>query len=197
MPTLKSNQVLPLPNSPASYTSIPVTQPGSPTPNDVAKVQKPKVCRKRGGHRMPHSMFSELLDSTSSDEISFDEEDMCGSDPDVETISLGTRSNQDVRPPDGDMVPDMVCTSPPWPISAILYIWIWQDNDIMPQLESMTIAIGKLELMARALCNADGIDVSALGSEPGDQLASTSSPLSRSDKSMESDEPFVEKEGSS
>jgi hypothetical protein len=43
-------------------------------------------------------LFSDPLDGTSSDEQSFDEDDMCGSDPDVETISLGFRSKDQKQP---------------------------------------------------------------------------------------------------
>jgi hypothetical protein len=39
-------------------------------------------------------MLSEPLDDSSSDTKSFDEEDMYGSDPDVETVSLPSISNQ-------------------------------------------------------------------------------------------------------
>jgi hypothetical protein len=42
-------------------------------------------------------LFSDPLDGTSSDDQSFDEEDMCGSDSDVETISLGFRSSDQMQ----------------------------------------------------------------------------------------------------
>jgi hypothetical protein len=48
-------------------------------------------------------MFSDPLDSTSSDEQSFDEDDMFGSDSDVETISL-TSGSKEVSQTSEDMV---------------------------------------------------------------------------------------------
>jgi hypothetical protein len=59
------------------------------------KKQKPK--RKI---RETTIMSSSSLDSPSSDAVSFDEYDMYGSDPDVETISLSSSSKMDK--PDAD-----------------------------------------------------------------------------------------------
>jgi hypothetical protein len=49
-------------------------------------------------------MLSDALDNTSSDEMSFDEEDMYGSDPDVETITLASGSNQQMQSPNDQVV---------------------------------------------------------------------------------------------
>ena len=59
-------------------------------------VIKPKMQTRRKRHHDPGNLllFSDPLDGTSSDEHSFDEEDMFGSDSDAETISLGVRSNE-------------------------------------------------------------------------------------------------------
>ena len=50
------------------------------------------------------TMLSDALDNTSSDEMSFDEEDMYGSDPDVETITLASGSNQQMQSPNDQVV---------------------------------------------------------------------------------------------
>ena len=59
-------------------------------------VIKPKMQTRRKHHHDPGDLllFSDPLDGTSSDEHSFDEEDMFGSDSDAETISLRVRSNE-------------------------------------------------------------------------------------------------------
>src|SRR3984885_10279719 len=68
-----------------------------------AAVQK----RKRTSHKIsfnPDVMFSEPLDSPSSDAKSFNEDDMYGSDSDVETYSLGYGSEEDIQSSNQDMV---------------------------------------------------------------------------------------------
>lgn len=79
--------------TPIAHASISLNQ----EPGDAAQVtvikHKPQ---KHWKHRHDPSnllLFSDPLDSTSSDEQSFDEEDMFGSDSDAETISLGFKTN--------------------------------------------------------------------------------------------------------
>ena len=59
-------------------------------------VIKPKMQTHQKRHHDPGDLllFSDPFDGTSSDEHSFDKEDMFGSDSDAETISLGVRSNE-------------------------------------------------------------------------------------------------------
>ena len=53
--------------------------------------------RKRHHEDGDHFLFSDPLDGTSSDEMSFDEEDMFGSDSDAETVSLAVKTNKKKR----------------------------------------------------------------------------------------------------
>jgi hypothetical protein len=81
-----------------THTSVSF-QPG-PSDLDVATVLK-HIGKKHRKHRQdPRELllFCDPLDGTSSDEQSFDEDDMCCSDPDVETISLGFRSKDQKQP---------------------------------------------------------------------------------------------------
>lgn len=68
-----------------------------------------RVNKRRKFHQDPEELllFSDPLDGSSSDEQSFDEDDMCGSDSDVETISLGFRSNVQTRQMDAPVVCSM------------------------------------------------------------------------------------------
>ena len=67
-----------------------------PSGGTESSVLKPKMQTRWKCHHNPGDLllFSDTLDGTSSDEHSFDEEDMFGSDSDAETISLGVRSNE-------------------------------------------------------------------------------------------------------
>ena len=67
-----------------------------PSSGAELSVIKPKMQMCQKHHHNPGDLllFSDPLDGTSSDEHSFDEEDMFGSDSDAETISLGVRSNE-------------------------------------------------------------------------------------------------------
>jgi len=88
MQSFKGEAVSPVSNSLIGSSSMSITQAHSSTPRGSTQVEKVKEHHKFRRCGDLHSMFSEPLDSTSSDEMSFDEEDMYGSDPDVETISL-------------------------------------------------------------------------------------------------------------
>ena len=67
----------------------------------IPKRQKPWKHRHKPGNL---HLFSDPLDGTSSDEQSFDEEDMFGSDSDAETVSLVAKMNKKKRPFDEQMV---------------------------------------------------------------------------------------------
>ena len=182
MQSSKGKDVLPLSNTPMGNTSIPITRAHSPSPSDAAHVKKLTTCQTFRKHGLPHSIFSDPLDSTSSDEMSFDEEDMYGSDPNIETISLGAGSNQKSQCPEEDVVYAPHAQT----INTILYLW--QHSDGIPEFDSISLAISKMEIMARALCDADGIDISALGGEGEEGIASALLPQSTSDMSMGVDE---------
>ena len=63
-------------------------------------------------------MFSDPLDGTFSNDMSFDEVDIYGSDPDVETISLRAGFNDNVQCLDEVVV----CVQSAQPIYSTLYI---------------------------------------------------------------------------
>jgi hypothetical protein len=66
----------------------------------------------------PPTMFSDPLDSSSSNTRSFDDDDMYGSDSGVETISL----KHDLKEKARDNKETMVCTCPTMYIRAILHL---------------------------------------------------------------------------
>ena len=115
MQSSKASHASPPSNVQIGHASVPVQQAHSPPPSGATQPLKPKAHRKFSSDGVQISMFSDLLDNTSSDEMSFDEEDMYGSDPDVETISLGSGSNQVVRSSEEDVV----CFLSGQPIKAI------------------------------------------------------------------------------
>ena len=67
----------------------------------IPKRQKPWKHRHKPGNL---HLFSDPLDGTSSDEQSFDEEDMFGSDSDAETVSLVAKMNKKKQPFDEQRV---------------------------------------------------------------------------------------------
>ena len=117
MQSSKGKAVSPVSNSLIGSSSMSITQAHSPTPRGSTQVEKVKEHRKFRRCGDLHSMFSDPLDSTSSDEMSFDEEDMYGSDPDVETISLVSASNDKELCSDEDVV----CVQPTHLMYAILH----------------------------------------------------------------------------
>lgn len=60
----------------------------------------------------------------------------------------------------------------------------------------MSMAMSRLDIMVRAMCDADGIDASLLGSKAEDQMPSISSPVNTFDISMVSDDNAEVKESS-
>ena len=116
------------------------------------------------------SMFSDPLDGTSSNDMSCDEVDMYGSDPDVETISLGAGSNDNVQCLDEEVV----CVQSAQPIYSTLYIW--QDGDSVLGMADITLAISELDILVRALCDADRIDITLLESDAEDESDSAPFP---------------------
>jgi hypothetical protein len=124
-------------------------------------------------------MFSDPLDSSSSDDQSFDEDDMYGSDSGVETISLGPESKDEIQ----SLNQDLVSTHLVKQIHAILHLK--QDTDIMPELESLETDMRDLSIMVKALCDAQGIDVTSIPGEAQGQSSSVPSPHSTSNTSLE------------
>src|ERR1700761_7919749 len=96
-------------------------------------------------------MLSDPLDSPTSDTRSFDEDDMYGSDSDVETISL---KHPCKAPTTGSDAP-LVC--PDW-LTFFCFLHFIQDMEVHLQLERLEIDMGRAAAMVEALCNAEGID---------------------------------------
>ena len=120
MQSFKGEAVSPVSNSLIGSSSMSITQAHSPAPRGSTQVEKVKEHHKFRRCGDLHSMFSEPLDSTSSDEMSFDEEDMYGSDPDVETISLVSASNDKELCSDEDVV----CVQP----THLMYVIVHNDR---------------------------------------------------------------------
>ena len=98
----------------ASTTAIaPASITFKQEPSDATEItvikRKPQKRRKRHHHPSNLLLFSDPLDGTSSDEQSFSEEDMVGSDSDAETISLGFKSNPKKQLFDDQVVAMMHC----------------------------------------------------------------------------------------
>jgi hypothetical protein len=122
------------------------------------------------------------LDSTSDDEQSFDEEDMFGSDPDAETISLGFKSNKKKQSFDEDIIGII--------ISGYLVqecLRLIQDGDLIPQFEGMSMDLRNISAMMDALCEAEGIDVSSITGDMKDHSLSPSTLYSTLETSSQSD----------
>jgi hypothetical protein len=79
---------------PIAHTSVSVTQEPGEAADGTVIMRKMQIPRKRRHEPSDLLLFSDPLDGTSSDEQSFDEEDMIGSDSDAETVSLGIRSDE-------------------------------------------------------------------------------------------------------
>jgi hypothetical protein len=124
-------------------------------------------------------MFSDPLDSPSSDSKSFDEDDMYGSDSDVETISMKPSSNEQDRSPTGHMVCTLFCHR----LGSSLYLM--QDNDTSSELDSLEMDVKDLSIMVKALCEVQGIDVSAIDCETQSRFVGLHSSQNTSDISLE------------
>ncbi|KAN0133107.1 hypothetical protein V8E53_009137 [Lactarius tabidus] len=146
------------------HTSVPPNQEPSDA-HDITLIRH-KVNKRQQRRPDPSELllFSDPLDGTSSDEQSFDEEDMCGSDSDVETISLGFRSNDQVQPIDMQV-----------------------DGDHIHQSEDMSMDLRNITTMMEALCKAEGIDISSITGEADDHSLSPSTQYTTLETSLDSD----------
>ena len=106
-----------------------------------------------GRHRAYHSplMLSDPLDSPTSDTRSFDEDDMYGSDSDVETISL----KRPCEAPATESDASLVC---PESLTFFCFLHLIQDTEVHLQLERLEIGMGRAAAMLEASCHAEGID---------------------------------------
>ena len=118
--------------------------------------------RKRAVHKNYHDsllMFSDPVDDSSSDTKSFDVDDMYGSDPDVETISMKPLTTEEPTSSDENNV----CTL--W-LNITYVSHLKQDYDFSTQLQRMEANIDNLSIVMEALCDTDMInDVSSLSDE--------------------------------
>ncbi|KAN0138606.1 hypothetical protein V8E53_003594 [Lactarius tabidus] len=148
------------------HTSVPPNQ----EPSDAHDITLIRCKVNKHQQRRPDPsellLFSDPLDGTSSDEQSFDEEDMCGSDSDVETISLGFRSNDQVQPIDMQV-----------------------DGDHIHQSEDMSMDLRNITTMMEALCKAEGIDIFSITGEVDDHSLSPSTQYTTLETSLDSDTP--------
>ncbi|KAH9171291.1 hypothetical protein EDB89DRAFT_1907147 [Lactarius sanguifluus] len=87
-------------------------------------------------------MFSDPIDSSSSDAKSFDEDDMYGSDSNAETISLKPDSME------------------PYSNQAQSTNEGVEEAGLISEMEEMCMDLRDVHLMIRALCETEGIDVS-------------------------------------
>ena len=99
-------------------------------------------------------MLSNPLDSPSSDAKSFEEDDMYGSDSDIETISL--KHPCQAAAPDSDA--SLVC---PHLLSQFGFLHILQDVDVHLQLDRLDMGMGRAMAMLEALCKSEGITSSS------------------------------------
>ena len=91
----------------------------SPGGVDDRSAMMRKIRRRRQRHDNPSDLvlFSDSLDGTSSDEQSFDDDDMFGSDSDAQTISLPLKPSSDKNSCDEQVV----CISPSISLTTLIY----------------------------------------------------------------------------
>ena len=89
-------------NAPVKHRSAPIAQERSSASRNTIQMYE-EVQGSCSGVHTP-IMFSDPLDDHSSDEWSFDEVDMYGSDSDVETISLWASPIQEIHTSDNEVV---------------------------------------------------------------------------------------------
>ena len=91
----------------------------SPGGADNRSTMMCKIHRHRQRRDNPSDLvlFSDSLDGTSSDEQSFDDDDMFGSDSDAQTISLPLKPNSDKNSCDEQVV----CISPSISLTTLIY----------------------------------------------------------------------------
>ena len=109
-------------------------------------------------------MLSDPLDSPSSDAKSFDEDDMYGSDSDVETISLKRPSQ--VAAPDSDA--SLVCLHL---LPQFGFLHILQDVNVHLQLDRLDMGTSRAMAMLEALCESEEINSSSLMKAESDMSA--------------------------
>jgi hypothetical protein len=164
------------------HTSVPPNQEPSDA-HDITLIRR-KVNKHQQRRPDPSELllFSDPLDGTSSDEQSFDEEDMCGSDSDVETISLGFRSNDQVQPIDMQVVCIVLLG-----IMVTYCFHVIQDGDHIHQSEDMSMDLQNITTMMEALCKAEGIDIFSITGEADDHSLSPSTQYTTLETSLDSD----------
>ncbi|KAH9012744.1 hypothetical protein EDB85DRAFT_1900136 [Lactarius pseudohatsudake] len=97
-------------------------------------------------------MFSDPIDSSSSDTESFAEDEMYGSDANVETISL--------KPDSMEPLPDQAST-----VAASDGM---EDAGLMSETEEMCMDLKDIKLMASTLCETEQVNVSQMTGETED-----------------------------
>jgi hypothetical protein len=117
-------------------------------------------------------LFSDSEDDLSSDTQSFDMDDLYGSDSGIETFSLAPHSDAQVR-----MTSEQtVCNFPNYTHSGLLtFKQVQQDGDMITQFDRMEMNMQDASLMLQAICEAQGIDVSATLDTVQDQSLNVSS----------------------
>ena len=90
-------------NSKVTRTTASLQNPGG-ADDHSAMMRKIRRCRQRRDNSSDLVLFSDSLDGTSSDEQSFDDDDMFGSDSDAQTISLPLKPNSDKNSCDKQIV---------------------------------------------------------------------------------------------
>ena len=99
-------------------------------------------------------MLSDPLDSPSPDTKSFDEDDMYGSDPDVESISLKPHCQPAATNSDASLV----C---PHFLAWFYSLHMIQDLDMLLQLDRLDMGMDRVTAMLEALCEAEGMNTSS------------------------------------
>lgn len=156
-------------HTPGSHT------PGSASPgHHAAGTAADQTYRRKARRdiRDPPTMLSDPLDGSLSDNQSFDEDDMYGSDSDIETISLKPESEEQARSTNEYIVCNWLTTL----IHSILH---WkQDSELVAQLERIEMQMHRVTLMVEALGEAEGINASSFTNTLQDHLSSLPSPRS-------------------
>jgi hypothetical protein len=127
----------------------------------ASTIRKPSADRHVRTDPNPLDMFSDTLDTSSSDEQSFDEEDMCGSDSDVETIPL----------PSGSMPEHQVQSSTETEVWTVTNV---NRGSLMSLKHSNTTSesgaqggtfntgLERLSIMMETLCGAEGVCIASV-----------------------------------
>ena len=160
-------------------------EPGGAAEVTVMK-RKTQKRRKRRHDSSDLLLFSDPLDGTSSDEQSFDEADMFGSDSDAETISLGFKSNDQKNLFDEQVV--CIIISSPLVQEHSQCLHMIQDGNLIPQFEGMSMDLRNISAMMEALCEAEGVDPSSITEELGGHTLSPSTQSSALGTSSQSDD---------